>query len=95
MIEFNRRETETFTQFVANFLRVLYEIFGTRKINPVDLKEKENSKPIFSQPYPVQKLHKEVFKKEVGRLVLLEVIENQNDSEWGAPSFVNCKPKTN
>ena len=37
--------------------------------------------------HPVPKLHGEMFKKEVERLVLLGVPEIANDSEWGAPSF--------
>ena len=44
---------------------------------------------------PSTKLHEEVFKKEVGCLVLLEVLEGANNSEWGAPSFAQPKPKSN
>ena len=36
-----------------------------------------------------------MFKKEVERLVLLEVLKVANDSEWGAPSFAQPKPKYN
>ena len=34
-------------------------------------------------------------RKEVEHLVLLGVLERANDSEWGAPSFVPHKPKSN
>ena len=34
-------------------------------------------------------------KKEVGRLVLLGLIENSNESECGAPYFAQTEPKTN
>ena len=33
-------------------------------------------------------------KKEFEGLVLLEVLERENDSEWGSPSFVQPKYKT-
>ena len=36
-----------------------------------------------------------MFKKEVDRLVLLGVSEVSNDSERGAPSFAQVKPKSN
>ena len=35
-----------------------------------------------------------MFKKEVGHLILLGVLELANDSEWGAPSFAQPKPKS-
>ena len=36
-----------------------------------------------------------MFKKEVERLVLLGVLELENISEWGEPSFAHPKPKSN
>ena len=47
------------------------------------------------QPYLVPKVHEEIFKKEVERLVLLLVLEVANYSEQGAPSFSQTKPKSN
>ena len=35
-----------------------------------------------------------MFKKEMGILVLLGVLEKSNDSEWWAPYFAHTKPKT-
>ena len=51
--------------------------------------------PIFSLPYPVSKVQKEIFKQEVEHLVILEVLELGNYSEWVDPSFVKPKPKSN
>ena len=36
-----------------------------------------------------------MYKKEVKILVRLGVLEEANDSEWGAPSFAQPKTKTN
>ena len=47
------------------------------------------------RPYPVPKVHEENFKNDMERLVLLWVLEAENDSEWGAPSFAQPKPKSN
>ena len=46
-------------------------------------------------PYPVLKVYEEMFKKEVGILVLLGVLELANDSEWGSPYFAQPKTKPN
>ena len=43
----------------------------TWKIDPVDFELKYDSTLICSRPYPVPKVHKEIFKKEFERLVLL------------------------
>ena len=67
----------------------------TRKTDPVDFKLKEDVKPILSRPYPVSKLHDEIPKKEVERLVLMEVLEAANDSERGSPSFAKPNSTTN
>ena len=44
-----------------------------------------------SQPYPVPKVYETMFKKEAKILVSLGVLEEENDSEWGVPSFYNQK----
>ena len=44
---------------------------GTWRTDPVDIELKDDSKPHHARPYPVPKIHKEVFKKEVARLCKL------------------------
>ena len=51
--------------------------------------------PICLLPYPLPKVHKEIFKQEVENLVVLEVLELANDLEWVAPSFVKPIPNSN
>ena len=51
------------------------------KKEPLDIKLNEDTKPIWSRPYPVPKVHEEMFKKEVEFLVLLGVFEAPNYSE--------------
>ena len=68
---------------------------GTWKTDPVDFKLKEDVKPICSRPYPVPKVQKKIFKKDVERLIQLGVLEVAHDSEWGAPSFAWHKSKSN
>ena len=84
---------------LLKLLQKLEDLFdgtlGTWKTDPEDSKLKEDAKPIWSQPYPVPKVHKEMSKKEVVRIVLIWVLKVVNDSEWGAPSFAQLKPKSN
>ena len=82
-------------KLLQKFEEFFDETPGTREIYPVDFKLKDNAKPIFYRPYPVPKVHEEIFKKEVEPLVLLGVLEVENNSEWGAPSFAQPKPKSN
>ena len=68
---------------------------GTWKTYQLDSKLKEDANQICSRPYPVLKLHKKMLKKVFERLFLLRALEVENDSEWGAPSFAQPKPKPN
>ena len=82
---------------VLKLLQKFKEMFdgtlGTWKTDPVDFGLKEDAKPICLRPYPVPKVHEEIFKKEVERIFLLGVLEVENDSEWGPPHLAQPKPK--
>ena len=47
-----------------------------------------------SRPNPVLRINKAIFRKEVNRLVLLGLIVEENESEWGAPYFAQPNTKT-
>ena len=68
---------------------------GTWKTPPVNLDLKYDVTPLCLRPYPVPRVHDAMFIKEVKRLVKLGVLEEANESKWGAPSFPQPKPKTN
>ena len=55
------------------------ETLGTWKKYPVDFELKEYAKPVCLRPYPVPKVHEEMFKNEVEHLVLLGLLEVEND----------------
>ena len=58
-------------QLLQKFEELFDGTLGTWITDPVYFELKEDAKPIFLRPYTVPKLHKEMFKKEVERLVLL------------------------
>ena len=61
---------------------------GNWKTTPVDFELKEDAKPHSQRYFPVPHLYKETFKKELDRLVKLEVLEKVQQSEWGSPTFI-------
>jgi hypothetical protein len=48
----------------------------------------ENAKPYHARPYPVAQIHEAGLRKELARLIEIGVLEEDNDSEWAAPTFV-------
>ena len=63
----------------------------TWNTTPLELELKNYVKPVCLRPYPVPKVHKTMFKKEVKRLVSLVVLEEANDSEKGETYFAQPK----
>ena len=49
---------------------------------------KEGSKPVNTRWYPVPRINKETFKKELDRLVKIGVLERVQESQWGTPVFI-------
>ena len=60
---------------------------------PVDFELKDDVTPYHARPYPIPHVHKATFKKELERLCKLGVLRRINNSEWGAPTFI--QPKKN
>ena len=56
---------------------------------------KDDATPMCLPPYLVPRVHEAMFIKEVESLVTLCVLEEANESEWGAYYFYQPKPKTN
>ena len=59
---------------------------GTWPTDSVDIKLKDDAKQHHAHPYPVPKVHEEVFKKEVARLSKLAVLRKVNRFKWGVPA---------
>ena len=59
----------------------------------MDLELKDDATPLFFRPYPLPRVHATMFRKGVKRIVKLGVLEEANDSKWGAPSFPQPKAK--
>ena len=62
---------------------------------PMYLELRNDAKPVCLKTYPVPRVYEAVFRKEFERRVNLGVLEEANNSKWGAPSFYQTKAKTN
>ena len=54
----------------------------------MELEIKEGVEPHSHRHYPMPRIHRDVFKKDLDRLVKLGVLERTNESEWGSPTFI-------
>ena len=61
---------------------------GHWKTEPVDIELKPDAKPYSGRYYPVPRINKETFKKELLRLVEIGVLERVEQSEYGTPVFI-------
>ena len=60
----------------------------------VSFELKEGAMPWQGRPYPIPKIHERTIKKEVDRLVEIDVLEKITSAEsggWGSPSFIIAK----
>ena len=86
---------EIFTQPIAKIQGVISWNICHMEKGPVHFKFEEKVKPISSIPYPVPKIYKTWFEKEVKCWILLISLKNLNDLEWGGdPYFAQTKQKT-
>lgn len=66
---------------------------GRWKTSPVEIELKEGATPVYKRPYPIPRIHRETFQDEIRRLCEIGFLRKVNDSEWGAPTFI--QPKKN
>ena len=61
---------------------------GDFQTEPVKLNLKPGATPYHGRPYPIPQSQLAVFKNEVERLCEIGVLERQEESEWGSPTFI-------
>ena len=63
-----------------NILKLFYGSLGTWNTSPMDLESKDDAKPVCLLPYPVPRVHKSIFRKEVEIIVKIGVLKEANDA---------------
>ena len=84
----NREQKRKLLKTLKKFERLFDGTLGRWKTDPVKIQLKEGAKAVNSRWYPVPKINKETFKKELERLVKIGVLEVVHESEWGTPVFI-------
>ena len=74
------REREIILNILQKFEDFFNENLGTWNTTLVDLELNDDAMPVCSQPYPVPRVHEEIFRKEVERLLILGFLKESNDS---------------
>ena len=94
-ISLNTKYRISFLNLLRKFEDLFNRTLGTWNTTLVDLESRYDAKPLCLRNDPVTRVHKVMFRKEVEIIVSLGVFEEENDSDWGAPSFAQPKAKTN
>jgi hypothetical protein len=84
----NREQKRKLLKTLKKFESLFDGTLGRWKTDPVTIELKDGAKPVNSRWYPVPKINKETFKKELMRLVEIGVLEVVHESEWGTPVFI-------
>ena len=72
----NTKEHKILLNLFRNHRDQFDSMLVTWSTTPLDLDLRNKTNPVFSRPYPVPRVHKAMFRKEVKRLVILLVLEN-------------------
>ena len=86
--QLNQTEKKQLFELLSKYEDLFDGTLGCWETNPVKLEMKEGEKPHNSRYYPMPKIHKETFRKELQRLVEIGVLEPIEGSEWGSPTFI-------
>ena len=80
-------QRKTLLELLQRYKGLFDGTIGDWNTDPVSIDIKQGAEPYHSQPYQVKKHSKAKFKREVDRLVEMEVLEKCSDSAWAAPAF--------
>ena len=73
---------------LEDFEEYFYGLLGDWATEPVDLELKPDSEPFNSRYYPVPRINKETFRRELKRLVEIGVLTPVQQSQHGTPVFI-------
>ena len=84
----NTNQKQMLLKLLQQFETLFDGTLGKWNTTPVNIELRPNSKPVNSRWYPVPRINKLTFKKELMRLVKIGVLERVQESEWGTPVFI-------
>lgn len=84
----NREQKRLLLKLLKQFEPLFDGTLGRWQTEPVKIETKPGAKPVNSRWYPVPRINKETFKKELERLESIGVLERVQESQWGTPVFI-------
>jgi Reverse transcriptase (RNA-dependent DNA polymerase). len=86
--QLNKRQQISLLRLLQKYEALFDGTLGKWNTDPVNIELREDAKPVSSRYYPVPKINKETFRKELLRLVDIGVLTPVQDSEWGTHVFI-------
>jgi hypothetical protein len=87
-VDLDKDEKELLLSLLKDFEDLFDGTLGHWDTEPVNIELKADAKPVSSRYYPVPKINKETFKKELLRLVDIGVLTPVQSSAYGTPVFI-------
>ncbi|MGH7974341.1 MAG: reverse transcriptase family protein, partial [bacterium] len=84
----SREDQEKLSKLLQKYEKLFDGTLGKYPHSQVHLKLKSGSKPIHAKPFPVPRIHQAALRKEIDRLVELDVLEKAAGSQWASPAFI-------
>ena len=84
----NENERELLYALLKRHEKLFDGTLGEWKGSGVSFELKPDAKPFHAKPYPIAHVHERPTKTECERLVKLGVLEECQESEWAAPTFI-------
>ena len=81
-------EQESLLKVLKQYEHLFDGTLGEWKGSGVSFELKPNATPYHAKPYPIAHVHEKPTKTECDRLVKLGVLEECQESEWAAPTFI-------
>jgi Reverse transcriptase (RNA-dependent DNA polymerase). len=86
--QLNKQQQLSLLHLLQKYEALFDGTLGKWNTDPVNIELREDAKPVSSRNYPVPKINKETFRKDLLRLVDIGVLTPVQDSEWGTPVFI-------
>ena len=67
---------------------MFYGTLGNYTGSEYEIELLKGTKPYHAKPFPIPKIHEEILKIDVNRLINIGVLKRKNNSKWEAPTFV-------
>ena len=84
----NKSKQEKLLSFLRKYEDMFDGTLGNYNGSDYKIELNDGVRPYHAKPFPIPRIHEETLKKEVNRLVKINVLKRINNSQWAAPTFI-------